>query len=57
MSEEALAHATMAFNSQLMAVKTENAMLHGGVEKQMNKSDKLQTKVENVHVDVFSSSG
>ena len=57
MSEEALAHATMAFNSQLMAVKTENAMLHGGVEKEMNKSDKLQTKVENVHVDVFSSSG
>ncbi|XP_071805576.1 uncharacterized protein [Asterias amurensis] len=47
-SEEALAHATMAFNSQLMAVKTENAMLHGAVEKEMNKSDKLQTKLDSV---------
>ena len=46
MNEEALAHATMAFNTQLAAVRAENAKLFSKVEKGEIEKDKLQTEVQ-----------
>ena len=46
MNEEALAHATMAFNTQLAAVRAENAKLFSKVEKWEIEKDKLQTEVQ-----------
>ncbi|XP_041460593.1 ankyrin repeat domain-containing protein 26-like isoform X4 [Lytechinus variegatus] len=44
-NEEALAHATMAFNAQLAAVRAENSKLYSKVEKGETEKDRLQTEL------------
>nr|XP_054752318.1 myosin-2 heavy chain-like isoform X2 [Lytechinus pictus] len=44
-NEEALAHATMAFNAQLAAVRAENTKLYSKVEKGETEKDRLQTEL------------
>ncbi|XP_072027212.1 uncharacterized protein [Amphiura filiformis] len=48
-AEEALAHATMTYNAQLTAVRTENAMLHNGMEKEKHSKDQLKAEFDSVH--------
>ena len=45
MNEEALAHATMAFNVQLAAVRAENTKLYSKLERGETEIDRVQTEV------------
>ncbi|XP_071961648.1 uncharacterized protein [Antedon mediterranea] len=48
-NEEALAHATFTFNTQLAAVKTENARLHSEIERDQSEKEKLLSELHSIN--------
>ena len=43
----------MTYNVQVAAVRTENAVLHNGVEKEKNAKEQLKTQVSELDAEIY----